>query len=50
MSKNCKGYMGDQIGKLGPAVGSRWKGKMIYRAYLTDDALRRSAASYGGLT
>ena len=33
MSKNCKGYMGDQIGKLGPAVGSRWKGKMIYRAY-----------------
>ena len=25
--------MGDQIGKLGPAVGSRWKGKMIYRAY-----------------
>ena len=33
MSKNFKGYMGDQIGKLGTAVGSRWKGKMIYRAY-----------------
>lgn len=33
MSKNFKGYMGDQIGKLGPAVGRRWKGKMIYSAY-----------------
>ena len=33
MSKNCQGYMGDQIGKLGPAVGSHWKGKMVYRAY-----------------
>lgn len=33
MSKNAKGYMGDQIGKLGPAVGRRWKGKMVYSAY-----------------
>lgn len=33
MSKNGKGYMGDQIGKLGPAVGARWKGKMVYRSY-----------------
>lgn len=33
MSKNFKGYMGDQIGKLGTAVGRRWKRKMIYSAY-----------------
>lgn len=33
MSKNFKGYMGDQIGKLGPAVGRRWKGLMVYTAY-----------------
>lgn len=33
MSKNGKGYMGEQIGKLGPAVGKIWKGKMIYSAY-----------------
>ena len=33
MSKNFKGYMGDQIGKLGTAVGRRWKGKMVYSAY-----------------
>lgn len=33
MSKNFKGYMGDQIGKLGPAVGRRWKGMMIYASY-----------------
>ena len=33
MSKNFKGYMGDQIGKLGPAVGRRWKGQMVYSAY-----------------
>ena len=33
MSKNFKGYMGDQIGKLGTAVGRRWKGMMIYSAY-----------------
>lgn len=33
MSKNFKGYMGDQIGKLGTAVGRRWKRKMVYAAY-----------------
>lgn len=33
MSKNFKGYMGDQIGKLGTAVGRRWKRKMIYASY-----------------
>ena len=33
MSKNFKGYMGDQIGKLGPAVGRRWMGKMVYASY-----------------
>ncbi len=25
--------MGIQIGKLGPAVGSMWKGKNVYRSY-----------------
>ena len=33
MSTNMKGFMGDQIGKLGPAVGRRWKGLMVYSAY-----------------
>ncbi len=33
MSKNFMGYLGDQIGKLGTAVGAKWKRKMIYRAY-----------------
>lgn len=33
MSKNVQGYMGPQIGKLGPAVGSRWKGLDVYRSY-----------------
>ena len=33
MSKNFKGYMGDQIGKLGPAVGRRWKNRMVYSSY-----------------
>lgn len=34
MSKNMSGgYMGTQIGKLGTAVGSKWKGKQVYRAY-----------------
>lgn len=33
MSKNANGYMGIQVGKLGPAVGFMWKGKNIYRAY-----------------
>lgn len=33
MSKNFKGYMGDQIGKLGTAVGRKWLRKMIYSAY-----------------
>lgn len=33
MSKNNKGYMGDQIGKLGPAVGRRWKGRQVYASY-----------------
>lgn len=25
--------MGDQIGKLGPAVGRKWKGRMVYASY-----------------
>lgn len=33
MSKNAGGYMGIQIGKLGPAVGSMWKGRNVYRSY-----------------
>lgn len=33
MSKNFKGYLGDQIGKLGTAVGRKWKNKMVYSAY-----------------
>ena len=33
MSKNNMGYMGDQIGKLGTAVGRKWKRKMVYAAY-----------------
>ena len=33
MSKNFKGYMGDQIGKLGTAVGRKWKRKMVYASY-----------------
>ncbi len=33
MSKNSQGYMGSQIGKLGPAVGFRWKGKDVYRSH-----------------
>lgn len=33
MSKNIKGFMGDQIGKLGPAVGRKWRGKMVYSSY-----------------
>ncbi len=33
MSKNFKGYLGDQIGKLGTAVGRKWKRKMVYSAY-----------------
>ena len=33
MSKNSGGYMGIQIGKLGPAVGSMWKGRNVYRSY-----------------
>lgn len=33
MSKNFQGYMGEQIGKLGPAVGYKFRGKQAYRAY-----------------
>ena len=33
MSKNNAGYMGQQIGKLGPAVGRRWRGMNVYSAY-----------------
>lgn len=33
MSKNANGYMGVQVGKLGPAVGFMWKGRNVYRAY-----------------
>lgn len=33
MSKNTQGYLGPQIGKLGPAVGFLWKGRNNYRSY-----------------
>ena len=33
MSKVSKGYMGEVIGKLGPAVGRQWKGKNVMSAY-----------------
>lgn len=33
MSKNASGYMGVQIGKLGPAVGYLWKGMQVFRAH-----------------
>lgn len=33
MSKNNGGYMGQQIGKLGPAVGRRWRGMNVYAGY-----------------
>lgn len=33
MSKNTQGYLGPQIGKLGPAVGFLWKGRNIFRSY-----------------
>lgn len=33
MSKNFQGYMGEQIGKLGPAVGYKFRGQQAYRAY-----------------
>lgn len=33
MSKNSMGYMGNQIGKLGTAVGSIFRRQQVYRAY-----------------
>lgn len=33
MAKNYQGYMGEQIGKLGPAVGYKFRGQQTYRAY-----------------
>ncbi len=33
MSKNSQGYMGPQIGKLGPAIGYLWKGRQVFRGY-----------------
>lgn len=33
MSKNVQGYMGTQVGKLGPAVGRRFRGTQVYSAY-----------------
>ena len=33
MSKNSGGFMGTQIGKLGPIIASLWKGRNVYRAY-----------------
>lgn len=33
MSKYSKGYMGEQIGKLGPAVGRKWRGIAYMAAY-----------------
>lgn len=33
MAKNAQGYMGTQIGKLGTAVGRRFRGIQVYSAY-----------------
>lgn len=33
MSKNSQGYMGVQVGKLGPAVGRIYRGEQVYSAY-----------------
>ena len=33
MSKNAQGYMGTQVGKLGTAVGRRFRGAQVYSAY-----------------
>lgn len=33
MSKNAKGILGDQVGKVGPVVGKRWMGLQVYSAY-----------------
>lgn len=33
MSKNAKGYMGVQVGKLGTAVGSIFRRRQVYRSY-----------------
>ena len=33
MSKNANGYMGIQIGKLGPAIAQMWKGRNVYRSH-----------------
>ncbi len=33
MSKNWQGYMGIQVGKLGPAVGRIYRGEQVYSAY-----------------
>ena len=34
MSKNYQGILGPQIGKIGPVVGYRWKGRDVYRGYV----------------
>ena len=33
MSKTANGYMGIQIGKLGPAIAQMWKGRNVYRSH-----------------
>lgn len=33
MSKNAKGILGDQTGKVGPVVAKRWMGLQTYSAY-----------------
>ena len=33
MSKYSQGYLGAQIGKLGNAVGRRWKGRNVMAVY-----------------
>lgn len=44
MSKVSKGYMGDVIGKLGPAVGRMWKGKNVMASYQKNVANPRTTA------
>lgn len=34
MSKNYQGILGPQIGKVGPVVAYRWKGRDVYRGYV----------------
>ena len=44
MSKNYQGILGPQIGKIGPVVGYRWKGRDVYRGHVKYKKNPRTAA------